>query len=673
MTLKRTLYYQLMYPNNFIYIEEYPLILLAIILLATIRPMILCVSITLVTTITIFLLTSPRSPLRHANNCMSALTEDKATTRPHISSLPALLRTNDGELKDELGRRIHLRGVNVGGKLPLGHTTWMQPPVPGSFVGTLFELSSIKTHLRRLASCGFTILRLNITWEALEPEVEGVYDTQYINYLVSVVRECAQHNMYVVIDSHQDAWSRWTGGDGAPKWTMERLGMDTAAFPHTRSAMLHCADTGHLTWFTNYTLYGAGTMFALFFGGNRFAPNTRVNGVGVQEWLQSAYIRAWCEVGKVLAKEPNVLGFEPMNEPSAGWIGIPDLNRLPLPGYMGWDLTPWDSIRLANGDSLDVASFPCVNAYKRSERANTSHHVAWKRTYTDVWKENGVWGVEEGLLKPEHFKLKPDESFESSFLTPFHRRFALAILQYNARWWIVCYPKLPSASIHPGIPISAPHWYDNITLVMNRYIPFLALSDDQSIVYPYPATKAHKHALERLTPSAGGPYLLGEVGIPWLGSVRNTSQALEATMTAVDSRFLSAATIWNYNAHHTEEKGDGWNLEDFSIWSPARSCFRMPNAIRPYPMVLAGKPVSTQWLPFNKDKPFTLTFDVTDDTRSDTSLIFIPEMHYRNTHLVIWTNDGGCVKHDWMQQTVQYKHRRDAGASRRKVLKISCV
>ena len=658
-----------MYPNNFIYIEEYLLLIIMITILATVQPITLSIPIALLSTAAVFLLISPRSPFGQlitttTHGSAHPLSENPSTSRPPLSSIAS---TRGGELTDERGRRIYLRGVNVGGKLPLGHTTWNQtPPKAGSFIGTLFELATIDTHLRRLNACGFTILRLNITWEALEPETEGNYDTSYLAYLLSVVRACGRYDMHVIIDSHQDAWSRWTGGDGAPRWTMERLGMDTDALPHTRSAMLHCEDTGHLTWFTNYTLYGAGTMFSLFFGGRRFAPATRVRDTDTQEWLQSAYVRAWSEVAKVLAKEPNVLGFEPMNEPSPGWIGLPDLRRLPQPGYMGWDLTPWDSIRLANGDSLDTASFPCVNTYRRTERANPTHRSAWRKTYTDVWKQNGVWGVEEGLVRPDHFKLDEGESFEKDFLTPFNRRFAIEMNSHNPRWWIVCYPKL--ADIPTSI--AAPHWYDNITLVMNRYIPFLALSDDQSIVYPYPAAQAHKRALERLMVPAAGPFFLGEVGIPWLGSTQETSKALESTLAAVDTQFVSAVTVWNYNTHHSQERGDDWNLEDFSIWDPTLS-FRMPNAIRPYAMVLAGKPVSTHWDPFSPSKPFTLTFDVTDNTRSDTSLIFIPEMHYRSARLQMCANDSGSLRHDWARQTVEYRHRREAGTPRRKVVRIS--
>ena len=751
----RSACYKILYLNNFIYIEEYIIamftVLIFIFLIHTQQyyyyhyhyyydlPLLLAAAAAaaaLFSSIILFLLFSPRVPSNNYNNYyfynyyynnnyffntpLSLRENPTTTTRPLLHQLPRLvtttttttannkqkqqpnttsttntttITTTTTELRDHNTgcRRIYMRGVNVGGKMPLGHTTFVynnQQPKKGSFVGTLFDLETIDEHLRRLLSCGFTLLRLNVTWEAIEPEVEGVYDTAYLRYLLSVVQACGRHNIQVIIDSHQDAWSRWTGGDGAPKWTMDVLGMDTDAFPHTRSAMLHCEDTGHLTWFTNYKLYGAGTMFTLFFGGERFAPATLVKGRNVQEWLQSAYIRAWCEVAKVLARENNVLGFEPMNEPNAGWIGLQDMCTIPaLPGLMGWDLTPWDSIRLANGESLDVASFQCVNAYKRTQRANPHHRKAWKRTYTDVWEENGVWSVEEGLIKPGYFKLEQkgvvvdETSFEKDFLTPFNHRFALAILTYNPRWWVLCYPKLHDIPTS----IAAPHWYDNITLVMNRYIPFLALSEDQSLIYPYYAPWAHKSALKKLiNEGKNGPVFLGEVGIPWLGTVQRTAIALEATMSAVDSSFASALTLWNYNPHHTLDKGDGWNLEDFSIWSPETLLsFRMPNAIRPYAMVLAGKPVSVNWEPFKPNKPFTLVFDAAAEEEGDgggggkskTSVIFVPEMHYRGRKLCMKASDGGELKHDWINQLVEYTFTTTTtfNNNKRKVLTVSAA
>jgi len=85
-----------------------------------------------------------------------------------------------------------------------------------------------------------------------------------------------------------------------------------------------------------------------------------------------------------------------------------------------------------------------------------------------------------------------------------------------------------------------------------------------------------------------------------------------------------------------------------------------------------------QWTPFSKCKTFILTFDIVNDTCSNTSVVFVPEMHYGSTnHLCIWANDGGQIRYDRACQFVEYKHRRKDGqqvgdkTGKRKVLRIS--
>jgi hypothetical protein len=257
-----------------------------------------------------------------------------------------------------------------------------------------------------------------------------------------------------------------------------------------------------------------------------------------------------------------------------------------------------------------------------------------------------VWDGEFELKAVDYFKLQPGESFESDFLAPFIRRFALAIHDINWRWWILSDPKVDS------IPnsIYSPHWYDNLTLVMNRRIQFLAISESQSFVYPCIASAAHKQSLKTLATKS--LCFLGEFGTPWIGE-HQTPLAFESTMSALDSAFPAASTLWNYNPCHSAD--DNWNLEDFSIWH--QNAFRMPTAVRPYAMVLAGKPVSMEWKPLKQGKPFVLVFDPAD-ARSNVSLIFVPEMHFRSG-IQAWASDGGSVVHDWASQTLEYRHCRE--------------
>ena len=87
----------------------------------------------------------------------------------------------------------------------------------------------------------------------------------------------------------------------------------------------------------------------------------------------------------------------------------------------------------------------------------------------------------------------------------------------------------------------------------------------------------------------------------------------------------------------------------------------MPNAVRPYAMVVAGRPVSMQWDPFSKTKTFILIFDAgKDDTRSNSTIVFVPEIHYNNngTALQLWASDEGKLTHDRARQVVEYRHTR---------------
>ena len=81
-----------------------------------------------------------------------------------------------------------------------------------SFVGRPIPLDTLSSHLARIRAYGFTILRLLVTWEAVEPTCPGVYDLEFLKYFRQVVMECHRHSISVFVDPHQDVWSRFTGG-----------------------------------------------------------------------------------------------------------------------------------------------------------------------------------------------------------------------------------------------------------------------------------------------------------------------------------------------------------------------------------------------------------------------------------------------------------------------------
>ncbi len=164
-----------------------------------------------------------------------------------------------------------------------------------------------------------------------------------------------------------------------------------------------------MTWFSNYSKFGAATMFALFFGGNDFAPKTKIDGVPVQEYLQSHYIESIKRVAERVHDLPNVVGYDSLNEPVARWIGYPDLGA-PLENdfaRVGVTLTPFEAMQAAAGHSLSAPVYE-MGGFQPVEQVtvNPDHLNLWRDGYADVWQQNGVWTNEGGaarLLRPHHF------------------------------------------------------------------------------------------------------------------------------------------------------------------------------------------------------------------------------------------------------------------------------
>ena len=93
---------------------------------------------------------------------------------------------------------------------------------------------------------------------------------------------------------------QFTGGSGAPGWTLALACLDYRHFKHNDAAIVHNTWTDStnkrefpkMIWPTNYTKYACATMFTLFFGGRTFAPKCLVDGVNIQDYLQSHFINA---------------------------------------------------------------------------------------------------------------------------------------------------------------------------------------------------------------------------------------------------------------------------------------------------------------------------------------------------------------------------------------------
>jgi hypothetical protein len=605
-------------------------------------------------------------------------------------------------IKDKTGRNLMLRGVNLGGssKVPYQpdgatyRSAGFYDHRDVSFVGRPFPLEEAEEHFSRLKAWGFSFLRFLVTWEAIEHEGPGIYDQGYLEYIRAVVEKAAEFGINMFIDPHQDVWSRFSGGDGAPGWTFDLVGMDITKFQETGAAFTHQAHGDPLPqmiWSTNATKLASATMFTLFFGGSDFAPLSKIDGEYTDDFLQRHFIQSLVKVAEILRGLPNVVGYDSMNEPAEGWIGAKDLNKRYTTVEKGFIPTPFQAMQLGSGITLKLKKWerglfgPRVLS---REILNPDGVSVWKAGFDPIWKKNGVWKViknEPVLLQPNHFAYRQGRmvDFNRDYYIPFNNRFALAVRKIQPKAFIFVEkgfgPEGPSWGEQDAKNIVyAPHWYDPIVLVMKRFSNLINYDRGKSRLlfgakriersFQEQLARPKNHAKEKM---GDVPVLIGEVGIAYdldgkeayqTGDFSSQVKAMDRTMRALEGN-LHHFTLWNYTADNTNQRGDQWNNEDLSIFS--RDQQDNPNdinsggraleaVIRPYPLATAGTPIR---LSFDiQNKRFEYEY-IGNPEISVPTLIFLPSFHY-GEHLDVEVSDGQ-YQLDLDQGILVYYHDND--------------
>lgn len=602
--------------------------------------------------------------------------------------------------KDEQGRTLMLRGVNLGGSSkvparPNGATHLREGLLDHrrvSFVGRPFALAEAGEHFSRLARWGLTFLRLLVPWEAVEHAGPGLYDEDYLAYLHAVVEAARDHGLSIVIDPHQDMWSRFTGGDGAPGWTLEAAGFDLGHLDETGAAITHQFRGDpfpRMIWPTNGGKLAAATMFTLFFGGSDFASRATVDGEPVQEFLQRHYIAAMGRVAGRLRDLPNVVGYGTMNEPLAGYIGCRDLTAAWGQITLGDGPTPFQGMLLGAGLPQEVGVWELGSLSIRrtgTRLMNSAGASAWLPGKGCVWHENGVWGFDAAgkpvLLQPDHFRSRNNRpvDFAQDYYRPFANRFAREIRAADRRAAIFVeaeagrWPPSWGPGDAPRV-VFAPHWYDDLLLVTKRFFPILAYdARTQRIVFgkgrvrrSMAAQLAHlkRGARERL---GGAPTLLGEFGIPFdmngakayaSGDFRAHLRALQRSFRAIEANLLDC-TIWNYTPDNSNERGDLWNGEDLSVFSrdqqadpsdPDSGGRALGALVRPYPIATAGDPLHLSFEPDRRIFRFAFRHDPRVLAPTE---IFVPALQYPDGVRVLASD--GIWEMRRAEQRLLYRH-----------------
>lgn len=161
-----------------------------------------------------------------------------------------------------------------------------------------------------MAALGFNSVRLPISWSLLEPR-RGRFSEMYLDRIAQVVDWARAAGMYVIIDMHQNAYSRYIGPgpdvnlaylSGAPAWATLTDGFPSHVYLNQREL--------------NPAVFEAATNFWYDRSG-----------------IQDEYISAIALVARRFKDDSTVAGYSVFNEPWPGWNlppGFEDLLLFPF-------------------------------------------------------------------------------------------------------------------------------------------------------------------------------------------------------------------------------------------------------------------------------------------------------------------------------------------------------
>lgn len=148
----------------------------------------------------------------------------------------------------------------------------------------------------RMRALGFDLLRLPINWSAIEP-TQGVYAEAYLQRVDAAIDCAGDAGLFVLVDLHQDAYSKEIGEDGAPLWAIQPPPMELLQGP--------LDDLGD-----RRTSPQTQAAFRTF-----FAPDDASG-------LQAAFSKMLTHIATRWATHPAVVGFELFNEPDTGSLEL---------------------------------------------------------------------------------------------------------------------------------------------------------------------------------------------------------------------------------------------------------------------------------------------------------------------------------------------------------------
>lgn len=356
-----------------------------------------------------------------------------------------------------------------------------------------------------------------------------------------------------------------------------------------------------------------------------FAPKLVVEdrtgaSVSIQNFLQNAYLAMSEEVVRAVGDLEGVIGFELMNEPHKGYVGLESLHRFDYNTDLHISVMPsaLQSFLLGAGHPTLVPfysrSFPVPTRKTSEVMVNPDGHRVWRLDGPTggrcIWEIHNVWQWDrvknQGVVLREHYFVRhPDTKkkvdWYTDFYFPFLRRWTERIRSVCTEEKIVFVEAIPNEYCPPSWTeehqlsnmVYAPHWYDLYSLFLKSFgnVTVNVQGLSRGMFLPKCLYWGHKGACDNFSlqiqnlvdhahKSLGEkPVIIGECGIPMdmnnkeafkTGDFTWQARMMDAMITGIE-RSLVGFALWTYNPLNTDKLGDDWNGENFSWFSLSRA------------------------------------------------------------------------------------------------------
>jgi uncharacterized membrane protein HdeD (DUF308 family) len=517
--------------------------------------------------------------------------------------------------RDQENRYVLFRGVNFGSR------SKMPPYLPIaplevhelSKLDLNKEIESVGSGLDLMKSLGFNIIRLLVSWKAIEPRPNANLDEllpegkKYLEYMKQIIDELYARNLYVILDFHQDIANEVYGGDGFPDWA---VAIDE---DHEKPKAPTKPDK---KWQFKYMINKS-----LKETLKSFWENDLTN---LDEGLKNYPVRTHLEktIGQTVKffkslngglGHPAVIAVEPFNEPHP--------NTIPKEEFEVKNLM--DYYRNVNSEieKFDKALFIFIEP-----------RVDW------------IMPTDTGGM-PAKYGASPLE-VKSTFGMDFIKNVMVDKKLVTKRLETYLPTDLSSISRFGKNGVLSFHYYDTMA-VASSFVKIPESLYTYKIEFPMLFAQLYQAATERgLIP------FITEFGA--FQEAEQVREYLDLQYKQIEALLLNA-TIWNYDLYNTEEGKDNWNYENYSLLGPDRKPRNVDAIARPYPMRSSAEPALVF---FDIDSKYAAIILKGKVVTEEPTVVYIPfDIHY-SPEFTVWSTSNE-LKWDKMNSILYWKPSKD--------------